>query len=117
MHVHHHYGSLEFYKRTNDYRGGDKREKAFYEKNEWVMESLRTEHGDESRQWLVGFVEYFGEKVALDLLKGVGFPYNNETALERIVVGRPDVVVRPENITAQNELMAKFQKQLASRQQ
>lgn len=101
MHVHHHFGSWELYERPNDRRGGkEKAYEAYQKKNAWVMGSMRSDQGDESRQWLGGFVEHFGEEKALELLADVGSPYNNETALETIVAATRDGIVRPVNVIA-----------------
>lgn len=81
MQVYHYLGTWDYFFRPNDVRGGEKRYKTFMKKNEDVNKTITVKFGDTPRNWLSSFVQAFGEEKALTLLEGVGFPFNNQTAL------------------------------------
>ncbi|KAL3942468.1 MAG: hypothetical protein SGBAC_003352 [Bacillariaceae sp.] len=80
MNVNHYLGTWDYFDRPNDIRGKD-RYKTYMKKNLDVNKTITGRLGDTPRKWLASFLQNFGEENALAVLKGVGFPYNNKTAL------------------------------------
>lgn len=80
MNVNHYLGTWDYFDRPNDIRGKD-RYKTYMKKNLDVNKTITKKLGDTPRKWLASFLQNFGEENALAVLKGVGFPYNNKTAL------------------------------------
>mmetsp|Transcript_25764 Transcript_25764/g.63111 ORF Transcript_25764/g.63111 Transcript_25764/m.63111 type:complete len:219 (-) Transcript_25764:3087-3743(-) len=81
MNVHHYLATWDYFARPNDARGGNKRYEIFMKKNLEVNKTITGRLADVPRKWLKSFLQTFGEEKSLALLEGVGFPYNNETAL------------------------------------
>lgn len=89
MQVYHYLGTWDYFERPNDVRGGgEARYKTFMKKNLDVNKTITVRLGDTPRNWLSSFLQTFGKETSLALLEGVGFPYNNQTALPMLNVTR-----------------------------
>jgi hypothetical protein len=90
MYVNHYLASWELYDRPNDKRQSKFGDNYRFQKFMSVNNKYNTSYtksknfgkGDEIRPWLPAFVDYFGQQKSSVLLEGVGFSYNESTAIQ-----------------------------------
>lgn len=81
LYVGHYLGSYEGFVRNADNRFENMTEK-WDTRQELHVGKLLVGKGDDMRPWMEAFVDYVGEEQSKLLLEGVGFPYNETTAME-----------------------------------